>query len=159
MLLGQYLIKLFFPYSLACDYSMKQFPLTSFADVSTWISLLIHLGLVVYAIFGIKKKNPIAYAIFFYIITMSIFSNLVYRIGSSFAERFLFIPAVGFCTALIFTVFKLCKIEDKDASIKTSRFGIIAGALAVVFLLYSGRTISRAADWKDQFTQIGRAHV
>ncbi|MBO6051303.1 MAG: tetratricopeptide repeat protein [Bacteroidales bacterium] len=156
MLLGQYLIKLFFPYSLACDYSMKQFPLTSFTDVSTWISLLIHLGLVIYAIFGIKKKNPIAYAIFFYIITMSIFSNLVYRIGSSFAERFLFIPALGFCTALIFTIFKLCKIDGKDASLKTPRFGIIAGALAVVFLLYSGRTITRAADWKDQFTLFGK---
>lgn len=156
MLLGQYLIKLFFPYSLACDYSMKQFPLTSFTDVSTWISLLIHLGLVIYAIFGIKKKNPIAYAIFFYIITMSIFSNLVYRIGSSFAERFLFIPALGFCTALIFTIFKLCKIDGKDTSLKTPRFGIIAGALAVVFLLYSGRTITRAADWKDQFTLFGK---
>ena len=156
MLLGQYLIKLFFPYSLACDYSLKQFPFTTFTDVSTWISLLIHLGLLVYAIFGIKKKSPIAYAIFFYIITMSIFSNLVYRIGSSFAERFLFIPALGFCTALVFTIFRLCKIDGKDTPLKTPRFGIIAGALAVVFLLYSGKTISRAADWKDQFTLFGK---
>lgn len=156
MLLGQYLIKLLFPYSLACDYSMKQFPLTSFTDVSTWISLLIHLGLAVYAIFGIKRKNPVAYAIFFYIITMSIFSNLVYRIGSSFAERFLFIPALGFCMAWIFLIFKLLKIDGKDTSVKTPRFGIIAGALAVIFLLYSGRTITRAADWKDQFTLFGK---
>ena len=156
MLLGQYLIKLFFPYSLACDYSMKQFPLTSFTDVSTWVSLLIHSGLIIYAFFGIKKKNPIAYAIFFYIITMSIFSNLVYRIGSSFAERFLFIPTLGFCIALIFIIFRLFKIDGKDASIKTSRFGIVAGALVVVFLLYSGKTVTRAADWKDQFTLFGK---
>lgn len=156
MLLGQYLIKLFFPYSMACDYSMKQFPLTTFTDASTWISLLIHLGLVIYAIFGIKKKSPIAYAIFFYIITMSIFSNLVYRIGSSFAERFLFIPALGFCIALIFIFFKLCKIDGKDASVKNPQFGIITGVLSIVFLLYSGRTITRAADWKDQFTLFGK---
>ena len=156
MLLGQYLIKLFFPHSLACDYSMKQFPLTSFTDVSTWISLLIHLGLVIYAILGIKKKNPIAYAIFFYIITMSIFSNLVYRIGSSFAERFLFFPALGFCIAFIFIIFRLCKIDGKDAVVKTPKFGIAAGALVVVFLLYSGRTVTRAADWKDQFTLFGK---
>jgi tetratricopeptide (TPR) repeat protein len=156
MLLGQYLLKLFFPYSLACDYSMKQFPLTSFTDISTWISLLIHLGLVVYAIFGIKKKNPIAYAIFFYIITMSIFSNLVYRIGSSFAERFLFIPALGFCIALIFVLFRIFRIDDQDDAIKMPRFGIMATLLAIVFLLYSGRTITRAADWKDQFTLFGK---
>ena len=156
MLLGQYLIKLFFPYSLACDYSMKQFPLTTFADVSTWISLLIHLGLVIYAIFGIRKKNPVSYAIFFYIITMSVFSNLVYRIGSSFAERFLFVPALGFCIALVFVVFRLIKIDDKDATAKTPRFGIVAGALALVFLLYSGRTVTRAAEWKNQFTLFGK---
>ena len=87
---------------------------------------------------------------------MSIFSNLVYRIGSSFAERFLFIPALGFCMALIFLIFKLLKIDGKDTSVKTPRFGIVAGVLAVVFLLYSGRTITRAADWKDQFTLFGK---
>lgn len=156
MLLGQYLLKLLFPYSLACDYSMKQFPLTSFTDVSTWISLLIHLGLVVYAIFGIKKKNPVAYAIFFYIITMSIFSNLVYRIGSSFAERFLFIPALGFCTVIVFILFTLLKIDKASAKFQTSRFTIFAVVLTLVFSLYTARTVTRAADWKDQFTLFGK---
>ena len=37
MLLGQYLIKLFVPYKLVCDYSLSQFPITTFADISTWI--------------------------------------------------------------------------------------------------------------------------
>ena len=156
MLLGQYLVKLFFPYSLACDYSMKQFPLTSFTDVSTWISLLIHLGLVVYAIFGIKKKKPIAYGILFYIIAMSIFSNLVFRIGSSFAERFLFVPALGFCIAVVFIIFRLLKIDQADAPVKTPRFAVIATVLTLVFALYAGRTVTRAADWVDQFTLFGK---
>lgn len=154
MLLGQYLFKLFIPYKLACDYSLNQLPTTTFADWSTWISLLIHLALLVYAILGIKKKKPVAYAIFFYIITMSIYSNLIYRIGSSFAERFLFVPTLGFCIAIVFLLFKLFKIKYEKTESTKLRFPIII-VLALVFVLYSTKTVTRAAEWKDQFTLFG----
>lgn len=157
MLLGQYLIKLLIPYTLVCDYSFSQFPTTTFADFSTWISLLIHLGLLIYAIFGIKKRKPIAYAIFFYIITMSIFSNLVFRIGSSFADRFLFFPSLGFCIAIVFLVFHLFKSEkaETENNGKGKHFAVLALTFSLVFILYSARTVTRAAEWKDQFTLFG----
>ncbi|MCQ2270227.1 MAG: glycosyltransferase family 39 protein [Bacteroidales bacterium] len=155
MLLGQYLIKLFVPYKLVCDYSLSQFPITTFADISTWISLVIHLALLVYAILGIKKKKPVAYAIFFYIITMSIYSNLIYRIGSSFAERFLFLPTLGFCVALVFLFFKIFKINDEKTESAKLKFPVMA-LLVLVLVLYSARTVTRAAEWKDQFTLFGK---
>lgn len=154
MLLGQYLLKLFVPYKLVCDYSLNQLPTTTFADVSTWISLLIHLALLVYAIWGIKKKKTMAYAIFFYIITMSIYSNLIYRIGSSFAERFLFVPTLSFCIAVVFLLFRLFKINDENVGSTKLRFPIMV-ILAMIFILYSVRTVTRAAEWKDQFTLFG----
>lgn len=167
MLLGQYLIKLVFPYSLSCDYSLSQFPITTFTDFSTWCSLLIHLALLAYAIWGIRQKKPIAYAIFFYIITMSIYSNLVYRIGSSFAERFLFVPSLALSMALVFLVFQLFKIDKKDnpsvqnvENINDNKLGLNKLAIpAMIFVLVVGlcswRTVTRAAEWKDQFTLFG----
>lgn len=167
MLLGQYLVKLIFPYSLACDYSLKQFPITTFTDFSTWCSLLIHLALLIYAIFGIRQKKPMAYSIFFYIITMSIYSNLVYRIGSSFAERFLFMPSLAFCVAIVFLVFQIFKIDKKeenqiqgirqnnDKKMKNNKLAVPVAIFVVVLSLFSWRTVTRAAEWKDQFTLFG----
>lgn len=157
MLLGRYLVKLFIPYTLVCDYSYSQFPVTTFGDVSTWISLLIHLAFLVYAIMGIRKKKPIAYAIFFYIITMSVFSNLVYRIGSSFADRFLFFPSLGFCIIIVFLLFRLFKVETEGHEVKgqDGKLKILSVFCLIIFVLYSCRTITRAAEWKDQFTLFG----
>ncbi|MEG2071119.1 MAG: tetratricopeptide repeat protein, partial [Bacteroidales bacterium] len=156
MLLGRYLINLLVPYQQVCDYSYSQFPLTHFTDPSTLISLVIHLALLVYAIMGIRKKNPVAYGIFFYIITMSIFSNLLYRIGSSFADRFLFVPSLGFLIAAVFALFKILKIDiSTEAPYTLKNHPIVTLALMVILLLYSGKTVARSAEWVDQFTLFG----
>lgn len=150
MLLGKYLIQLFVPVTMVCDYSFSQLPLVTFASYKTWISLLIHLALVVYAIKTIKQKDLISFGILFYIVTMSIFSNLVYRIGSSFADRFLFLPSIGFCVAIGALLYKLFKVaEKKNFTLKTQP--ILCCLLAVILVLYSGKTVSRAADWQSQY--------
>lgn len=150
MLLGKYLVQLFVPATMVCDYSFNQLSLVTFASYKTWISLLIHLALVVYAIMNLKKKDWVSFAILFYIVTMSIFSNLVYRIGSSFADRFLFLPSLGFCFAIGALLYRFFKVEEKKIfSLKTQP--ILCGLLALVLLLYTGKTVSRAADWQSQY--------
>ena len=150
MLLGKYLLLLLVPYSLVCDYSYSQLPVTTFASISTWIALLVHLALVIYAFRGLKKKDPISFAIFFYIITMSIFSNLVYLIGSSFADRFLFMPSLGFCLAIAVLLYKAFKIADTEA-FTPKNYPILYILSCLILILYSGKTISRAAEWESQY--------
>lgn len=156
MLMGKYLILLFVPYQQVCDYSFSQLPVMTFANWQVWLSLLVHVALVVYAILGIKKKNPVAYGIFFYICAMSIYSNIVMRIGSSFADRFLFIPSLGYCIAIVCAVADLLKINTDRLSRVRGKlqytFIAIFGAVVIVF---SGCTIKRAAEWVDQFTLFG----
>jgi NADH:ubiquinone oxidoreductase subunit 6 (subunit J) len=106
MLLGKYLLLLIFPYQQVCDYSFNQLPLVGFGSWQTLLSLLIYVALIIYAIRSLRKKSPVAYGIFFFIITMSIYSNLVYLIGSSFADRFLFIPSLGYCMAIVYLLYQ-----------------------------------------------------
>lgn len=157
MLLGKYLLLLFVPYQQVCDYSFSQLPFTTFGDWTTLLSLIIHLGLLVYAILGIKKKNPVAFGIFFYIITMSIFSNLLVRIGSSFADRFLFLPSLGYCIAIISVIFMMFNSRKlQDISLKETKNKMIVVVVGIILFIFSFQTVSRASDWVDQFTLFGK---
>lgn len=155
-LLGKYLLLLIIPYPLVCDYSYNQLPLTTFADFYTLLSLLIYLALFIFAILKFRKKNPISYAIFFFIITMSIYSNLVVKIGSSFAERFLYFPSLAFCIAVVILLYHLFNFKRKDSKIpfvKGNKLLIII--VLSILVVFSSLTVVRAAEWKDQYTLFG----
>ena len=153
MLLGKYVWVLVFPHPLACDYSYNQLPLVTFGNIWAIVSLLFYLGITIYAIFHIRKKSPISFGILFFIITMSITSNLIIRFGSSFGERFLFVPSLGFCIAIVFlliSIFKLNPYEQKLGP-QNSKISLIT-LFTFVLVLFSFKTISRSSDWKDQMT-------
>jgi protein O-mannosyl-transferase len=160
MLLGKYVWMLFVPTPLVSDYSFNQIPIVGWADWRVLLSLLIFTALAVYSVFQIKKRSPIVFGILFFLITMSIYSNILMPIGSSFAERFMFLPSLGFCIAIVFLCVKLFKISEVESSnesrslIKSSP--VFVGVFAVLVLLYGGKTIVRAAEWKDQYTLFGK---
>jgi protein O-mannosyl-transferase len=156
LIMGKYLLLLFIPHPLVFDYSYNQIPLASFGEPGVLISLLIYAYLVYYAIKGIKTKNPAAFGILYFFITISLVSNLLMLIESTMAERFLYIPSLGFCIAIVYVLMKVFKIlNPKNSgdikSILRSKplFAII---LTVIFLAYSIKTISRNSDWKNNLT-------
>jgi tetratricopeptide (TPR) repeat protein len=79
----------------------------------------------------------IYFAVGFLAITLLPTSNLVVLIGSIFAERFLYLPSIGFAIAAVALAFRL----------KEERTGRAVLAVAVVVL--AGRTYARNFDWKD----------
>ncbi|MCQ2285560.1 MAG: tetratricopeptide repeat protein [Bacteroidales bacterium] len=164
MLLGNYLLLLIFPYQQVCDYSYSQFPTIHLFNWSNGaaphlafiLSLIVHIGLVIYAILGIKKKDPIAYGILYYICTMSIFSNLVMRIGSSFADRFLYMPSLGYCIAFACLLCKLFKVPTNGKEKFSFKSNPVFAIVCIAFLgFFSFKTYARAAEWKCQFDLFG----
>jgi len=141
---------LFFPITLTWDYSFNQFPIVTWRDSVAILSLLIYLTLAIIALIGIRKKNIFSFAILFYFITYFLTSNLVIKIASSFGERFLFAPSLGFCIALPFLFAKIFKLDFKNTSLKAPQFRYIGTPiLALILILYALKTISRNSDWKD----------
>ncbi|MFA7402326.1 MAG: tetratricopeptide repeat protein, partial [Bacteroidales bacterium] len=156
MLLGKYLLLLIFPYQQVCDYSFNQLPLVGFGSWQTLLSLLIYVALIIYAIRSLRKKSPVAYGIFFFIITMSIYSNLVYLIGSSFADRFLFIPSLGYCMAIVYLLYQYAdKKSTQQASYITPSRLISGGLLIIMLLFFTVKTYTRSAEWENNFTLYG----
>lgn len=140
--LGKYLLLLFFPYPLSWDYSFHQLPLTDFANGWVLVSVLVHLALV-FAMIRYWRSQPfIVFFIAFYFISIGLYSQLLFLLEATFAERFLFVPSLAFCVLLcngIWWVYRKNAFAGKGIAFTL----LVAG---------SGLTIARNADWKNNFT-------
>lgn len=147
---GKYLWLLFIPYPLICNYSFNSIPFASFADISVWLSLTAYGFMIWYVVksFIKKEKSPIAFAIIFYLFTISLFTNLFILIGAEMGERFLFMASAGICIAAAGAADKwlLTGVKPDMSALKNIK---IAGILAPLLLLFGGMTIARNTDWKD----------
>lgn len=155
--LGMYLQLLLFPHPLVCDRSFNQIPNVTFADIMSLISLAVYIGMFVYAIIGIKKKDLVSFGILFYLITIALFSNIFILIGSVMAERFVYFSSFGFCLVIAVLLSRAVKVEkDFEIPARMNLFfqrNIKVMAICIpVILLYAFKTIDRNADWKNNFT-------
>lgn len=151
--LGKYVQLQFFPHPLTHDYYPRHIELKSWRDPGALLSLLLYLGMLAYAIRGLFRKDLLAYGILFYLITLSIVSNIVFAIGTNMAERLLFMPSVGFCIAVAALLFRLARLLNGNKTLeqfKQLQIPLLILLLAAVGL--SAKTISRNTAWKDNYT-------
>ncbi|MGM0505102.1 MAG: tetratricopeptide repeat protein [Bacteroidota bacterium] len=140
-----YLKLLFFPHPLTYDYYPYHIQAMSWTDIWPVISLVLHLALGIYALTGIRKKDPVSFGILFYIIALSPMSNILFPIGVFMNERFMFVPSIGFVLIVGYLITQKLPVWIKKQQ-------IIAGLLVIIFSLYGVKTISRNMVWKDDFT-------
>jgi len=145
---GKYLLLLIFPYNLTWDYSYGSIAPQELWNLPVLLSLIVHIGLLIFAIVKIKRRSIVAFGILFYFIVYSITSNFFITIDATMAERFMFIPSLGFCIILAVMLMKIN--NNPKINLKPSFI-----ALTVLILgLYSVKTINRNQDWKDTETLI-----
>ena len=161
MIMGKYLLLLFFPHPLVFDYSFNTIPNVSFADFRALLSLAVYITLIVYAVKNLKTKNPVSFGILFFLITMSLVSNIVILIEAVMGERFLYMPSLGFAMAAgigLITLMKAEQVKNKAGDLGGffSQHKKVMGVLAMIFVLFSFKTISRNLDWKDNLTLLAK---
>ncbi len=155
-ILGIYLQKLFIPYPLVSDMGFAQIPYMGLSNWQVWISLLVYAGLGGFALYLAPKRKTVSFWLLFFFITLSIYANIVILIGSSYGERFLFIPSLGIMFGVAWLILYLLKTPD-IARFKTpgdlwkySRSSLlITGMIAVIFAII---TIDRNNDWENSFS-------
>lgn len=150
--LGYYIRLLLFPHPLTADYYPyhpfnegsypSQIPAPHFSDWQTILSIIVHTLLLGYALMGIHKKQIISYGILFYLITLSIVSNIVFPVGAFMNERFVYISSIGYCLIVAYLI--------SNTLIKATHNQKIASyALLLLMLGYSFKTLARVPDWKN----------
>lgn len=148
-IMGLYLWKLIIPHPLMNDYSLNQISFSNFGDWRVLLSLALYLG-IIYLFFKLWNKNKIiAFGIGFFLMNIVLYSNIFMKIGTSFGERLLFIPSLGFCIVIAYFLdraFKNQKVELLSSKNKALLVSI------PILALYSFKTIDRNNAWEDNFT-------
>ena len=154
---GKYLRLLLIPHPLVFDYSYHEIPNVDFTDASVILSILVFGAMAFYALRKFREKNIYSFCFLYYIITISLVSNIVFLIESVMAERFLYTVSLAFCLAVPVLLFKLFK-KDLRKPVNVNWPAIYAAAKPVVLtvmlvlILYSGKTASRNLDWKTNYS-------
>jgi tetratricopeptide (TPR) repeat protein len=140
---------LIWPNPLMWYYGYDQFPLKEYGWSNPWVllSFAIHIALFVYAIRGLRQRNIFSFLVLFYLISISITSNLFVLISALMAERFLFVASLAFCIGIAYLLTKYLS-PGNTLKIPPVLGIIVIGALGV----FSYMTMERNKDWKDEYT-------
>lgn len=154
-ILGYYIRLLFFPSPMSSDYSYKAFDIVGFDNVFAILSLLFYVAIGVYAIIKIFKKDPVAYGILFYLIVIALVSNVLFLTRSTAADRFLYMPSLGFSMVIVVLISRLLKMDlfkkSEFPSLRHMLFYNKSFTYTLCFLLLAAsiKTIARNPDWKN----------
>jgi tetratricopeptide (TPR) repeat protein len=147
-----YLKLLIFPHPLGFYYGYNMLPFASWSNGWVILSLIIYLSSFVYAIIKLKKNNIISFAILYYLLTISMFSNIVMPVNGVVGERFLYTPCLGFCIITGSLLFKIFKINPEKNNIPFKISYKLLIMIIIILIPYSVKTITRNKDWKDDIT-------
>ena len=139
--LGKYMSLMFFPHPLSHDYYPRAIEIMSFSDWQVWLSIILYLAMIVFIFKYWKKDKLISFGLLFYLLSLSIVSNIVFPIGTNMSERFLFMPSLGILISLVYLAISRIKAMK-----------MVIGLAALCIVAMGAKTIDRNKVWKDDFT-------
>lgn len=142
-ILTLYVLKTLIPWPLLHSYDGFQIAQMSWRDPIVYVELVGWISVSVLTILGLLRRKIWAFALAFFLATISLASHIVVPISIPFAERLAFLPSLG-----IYTMLSLGINHDK---IQQHRRLIVVFISASV-LAMSAATFVRNAQWKNNIT-------
>ena len=155
---AKYLALLFLPHPMSSDYSFRQIPIVGFDNPIAIGSLILHVALGVFAVMRLTRKDPVGYGILFYLVGMSLVANVLFLTRSTMADRFLFMPSLGFCIVVVVVLARLLAVDVRsrahDAAVPepSSLSKPFAMLIGCVLIAYTLQTWARNPDWENDTT-------
>ena len=141
-ILLRYLRLLLWPRLLSMDYSYNQIPMVSLG--AGLLSLAAVLSVFALAAWLWRRHRPACFFIMFFFLTLGPASNLIVLIGSIMAERFLYLPSLGFGGAMVALALWACRLAGPVRA-RWAATALLAAGLAALGL----RTYYRNLEWTD----------
>nr|MBP6398852.1 hypothetical protein [Saprospiraceae bacterium] len=145
--LGLYIKLLFLPFPLTHDYYPYAIPIMNWAKWQVWLSALLYGGMIYWAWKQLKAKQLSGYAIAFYLITLTIVSNIVINLGTFMNDRFIYMPSLGFCLLLVWAIWELGERWNNAQK----EIGQVA-FLSIPVLAFAFLSFIRVPDWETALT-------
>jgi protein O-mannosyl-transferase len=147
-----YLKLLIVPHPLRYYYGYNMFPDISLGNPWVIAGILLHLGLLAFAIWKIKEKHILSYIILSYLISIFLFSNLVKPSPGIVAERFLLVSSIGFCFALGYFLYRLFWHNPNNKQVSRAKLAGILAVTIIILIPLSAKTIIRNQEWRTEYT-------
>lgn len=153
MILGNYLWLFVAPVNLVFDYSYNTIPNVGLSHPGALLSLVIVIAGFVFALLRLPQRSAYAFSILFFLGTVALVSNVFFLIEATMAERFVFTPSLGLCMLAGLAIGSVSKAKvPSTVDLSDIKKHPLFWPACIVLLLFSTRTISRNADWKDNLT-------
>lgn len=147
---GEYIQVLLMPWPMVSDKGWNQIPVVGFSSPGVWMSLLLILAGLGAIVWYWKRNKRLVFGLVWFVVTISLATNLLFLIGTSYGERLLFLPSAGF--AILVAAF----IRWRDAGTNPSWPGWlkkpIGMGFVVLLVLLSVLTLMRNPAWYDSYT-------
>jgi tetratricopeptide (TPR) repeat protein len=150
-LLGQYFLKLFWPAHLSAFYVFQASTRLFEARVLAGIGALACCAVVFVALW--KRVRPASFGILWLLVTLAPVLNARWMTAYVFAERYLYLPSVGFCLVVGWVGAALRRTVWKQQALW--RMAAVAAACVVTGLCVL-RIVTRVPDWRDDLTLLTR---
>ncbi len=141
--LGLYAKLLVFPYPLTHDYYPYHIPIMEWSRIGTLVSGAVFVILIALALIGLYRRRIYAYAILYFLATLSIVSNVFFPIGTFMNERFLFMPSLAY--SIVAGYYASRFIHHTTPWIRWLTMGLTIFTIAV----FTWRSLVRIPVWKN----------
>ena len=136
--IARYFLLLVWPATLAPDYAYRQITPVGWTDPLALGGLALTAMLIAVAVRERRRAPAVAFLIGFFFVALLPMSNLLFPIGSIMAERFLYLPLVGFAGVIALAIPLVLRQPV-----------VVAAVSSCIVLAYCGRTALRNRDWED----------
>lgn len=157
-----YLRLLVLPHPLSFYYGVNYVALTPILAFIPLLSLAIHIGVLLGAIYFFKRNRLVSFFLLFYLIQISMYSNIVFPLVGVVAERALLYASLSFSVltaAGLHYLFNRTQGAGKKAAGKKQAPAyavqlsyVHVAVLGLLALGYTAATIHRNSEWKDTIT-------
>jgi tetratricopeptide (TPR) repeat protein len=142
-LVGQYLEKLFWPVELCAYYVFHKGTSVYEPRVLAGIATLAACGMIFVLL--VRRNRTASFGFIWFFVTLAPVLDIRYLAGNVFAERYLYLPSVGFCCLVGWAGVKLWRAL---AGRNVLRNGLLATS-CVLGVLMAVRVIARNRDWRS----------
>lgn len=147
-----YIKILFFPHPLVFYYGYNMIPMVSVTNMWVILSIVIYISLFIYSLVGIKQRTVMSFAILYFLITISMFSNLFKPAMGIVAERYVYAASLGFCLAIAFLLLKITKLTINKEKVSRRDWIKVMIPILIIGIPFSAKTISRNPDWNTHMS-------
>lgn len=135
VLLGKYILLSFIPRTLSADYSYAAIDPALFVfDYNAFFYLCFFALFIIFAVSGWRKKLSRSYAFFaiWFFASMSVTANVLFPIGTIFAERLVYLGSLGSIGILVLLLNHL-----KTESLKLTLISFLMAAFCIQSIIYN----------------------